>query len=279
MDEPDAEYVVVAGGRIRSLVWRGGAGSGAPPLVLVHGTSANAHWWEHIAPALAGERTVVAVELSGHGDSDHRAAYDVETWSDEVLAVIATVDDAGRGVHLVGHSLGGSIGALTATRAPGSIVGLCLCETIRDPMATHHPSPRFSDRPYYGTFDEALARFRPYPPQPHADPVVVRRIGRQSITSYPEGWSWKHDHEMARDLRERVPTLDDLLPEVECAMALLRAELGYVSAEDGEALRAATGARLQVIELRGSGHHPMLDQPEILTRVLSDVLRGWSAVA
>jgi pimeloyl-ACP methyl ester carboxylesterase len=107
----------------------------------------------------------------------------------------------------------------------------------------------------------------------------VQNIGRKSITRYEQGWSWKHDHEMARDLRDRVPNLDDVLPGLTCAMALLRAEHGYVSIEDGETLRELTDARLRVIELQGSGHHPMLDRPGALIDVFSDVLRAWPPAA
>ena len=43
-----------------------------PGLVLVHGGAAHSGWWDHIAPLLAGEYCVVALDLSGHGDSGRR---------------------------------------------------------------------------------------------------------------------------------------------------------------------------------------------------------------
>jgi pimeloyl-ACP methyl ester carboxylesterase len=83
-----------------------------PPLVLVHGwgRSADSVWWPLIANT---QRTVVAIDLPGHGRSllDQRFTFDLA--ADAVLAAVA---DSGviRPV-LVGHSMGGPI-ALTALR-------------------------------------------------------------------------------------------------------------------------------------------------------------------
>ena len=41
-------------------------------LVLVHGTGAHSHWWDFIAPLFIDQYEVVALDLSGMGDSDHR---------------------------------------------------------------------------------------------------------------------------------------------------------------------------------------------------------------
>ena len=43
--------VEVAGARISYRTW---GRTGRPGVVLVHGTAAHAHWWDHIAPFLAG---------------------------------------------------------------------------------------------------------------------------------------------------------------------------------------------------------------------------------
>ncbi len=83
-----------------------------PPLVLVHGwgRSADSVWWPLIANT---QRTVVAIDLPGHGRSllDQRFTFDLA--ADAVLTAVA---DSGviRPV-LVGHSMGGPI-ALTALR-------------------------------------------------------------------------------------------------------------------------------------------------------------------
>ena len=61
--------VTVDGARIAYRAW---GKPGRQGVVLVHGGAAHAGWWDHIAPFLAAEHRVVAIDLSGHGDSDHR---------------------------------------------------------------------------------------------------------------------------------------------------------------------------------------------------------------
>jgi pimeloyl-ACP methyl ester carboxylesterase len=58
-------------------------------VVLVHGGSAHRHWWDHIAPVIARDHGVVAIDLSGHGDSDRRPVYNFEAWAGEVVAGFA----------------------------------------------------------------------------------------------------------------------------------------------------------------------------------------------
>ncbi len=52
-----------------------------PGLVLVHGGAAHAHWWTFLAPMFAENWPVVALDLSGHGDSGRREIYSHEAWA------------------------------------------------------------------------------------------------------------------------------------------------------------------------------------------------------
>src|SRR5580698_92134 len=57
--------VEVAPGRaVSALVW----GGGEPELVFLHGGAQNAHTWDTVAMAL--DRSLVAIDLPGHGHSD-----------------------------------------------------------------------------------------------------------------------------------------------------------------------------------------------------------------
>jgi len=52
-------------------------------LVFVHGGGAHAHWWTHVAARFARDFRVVAIDLSGHGDSGHREIYKLEPTTKE----------------------------------------------------------------------------------------------------------------------------------------------------------------------------------------------------
>ncbi|MCB1005319.1 MAG: alpha/beta fold hydrolase, partial [Acidimicrobiales bacterium] len=97
--------VEVDGNPIHYLAW------GRPDrrgLVFVHGGGAHAHWWTHVAATFARQFRVVAVDLSGHGDSGHRDHYALEQWTHEVMAAARAGRIAGHPV-VVGHSMGGFV--------------------------------------------------------------------------------------------------------------------------------------------------------------------------
>src|SRR4051812_49838601 len=99
LDVPFTDPTVDVDGPIHFVAWgeRGRRG-----LVFVHGGGAHAHWWTHVAATFAEEFRVVAIDLSGHGDSGHRDSYALELWTDEVVAVSNAAGIEGRPV-IIGH--------------------------------------------------------------------------------------------------------------------------------------------------------------------------------
>ena len=74
-----------------------------PPLVLVHGTTADHTRWAPVLPALSERFTVYACDRRGRGASGDGASYAVEREFEDVAAV---VDGIGGPVDLLGHSYG-----------------------------------------------------------------------------------------------------------------------------------------------------------------------------
>src|SRR5689334_8539504 len=74
-----------------------------PPLVLVHGTTADHTRWKPILPKLEEKFTVYAIDRRGRGGSGDSANYAFEIEFDDVAAV---VDSIGEPVFLLGHSYG-----------------------------------------------------------------------------------------------------------------------------------------------------------------------------
>ena len=83
------------------------AGSG-PPVVLIHGMLNSSSHWQAVAQELAGEHTVVAPDLIGHGDSAApRGDYSLGAHAASIRDLLAAIgiDRAS----IVGHSLGGGV--------------------------------------------------------------------------------------------------------------------------------------------------------------------------
>jgi pimeloyl-ACP methyl ester carboxylesterase len=79
---------------------RSGAG---PPLVLVHGTTADHSRWARVLPELETHYTVYAMDRRGRGGSGDAAEYAIEREFEDVAAVVEAV---GQPVFLLGHSYG-----------------------------------------------------------------------------------------------------------------------------------------------------------------------------
>ena len=109
--------VIVDGANVNFLTW---GEIGRPGLIFVHGGGAHAHWWTHVAAQFADRYRVGALDLTGHGDSDHRSQYSMSGWAEEVMTVAGALGCAGPPV-LIGHSMGGFVTIVTAApprRAP-----------------------------------------------------------------------------------------------------------------------------------------------------------------
>ncbi len=84
-----------------------------PPLVLVHGTTADHTHWEMVLPLLAEHFTVYAIDRRGRGKSGDAADYRAELEFEDVAAVVDMIDEP---VILLGHSYGGFISMEAALR-------------------------------------------------------------------------------------------------------------------------------------------------------------------
>jgi pimeloyl-ACP methyl ester carboxylesterase len=105
--------------------WRSGDG---PPLVLVHGTTADHTRWQTVLPLLEPHVTAYAMDRRGRGASGDGPDYSLEHEAVDVAAVVDAVADArGEPVDLFGHSFGAHC-ALEAALLTGSIRRLVLYE-------------------------------------------------------------------------------------------------------------------------------------------------------
>jgi pimeloyl-ACP methyl ester carboxylesterase len=250
--------------------------AGKPGLVLVHGGAAHAHWWSFLAPQLAHHHQVVALDLSGHGESGRRDAYPRETWAKEVMAVAA---DAGftQPPILVGHSLGGFVCITAASLYGDALAGTVILDSpVRrpDPEAEEGARGRaFRNPKTYATAEEALLHYRLVPEQPCENRYIVDYIARHSVQRTEAGFTWKFDPEIFRRFMPRA--IHEILPTVRCRVALFRAEFGLVTPDIGEYMYELLDRNAPVVEIPQAHHHLMLDQPLALIAALRAILADW----
>lgn len=270
------EEVEVDGARIHYLAW---GEPGRRGLVFIHGGAAHAHWWTHLAATFADDLRVLAIDLSGHGDSEHRGRYRLEQWTEEVAAVCAAGGVDGSPV-LIGHSMGGFVAIATAALHPSRLAGVVVCDSpvaAPDPEVVSYRARQAFGRPrLYATVEEALARFRTVPPQDHYLDFVVEHVARRSLRPVEGGWQWKFDHAIFSQFGGSIRAVAlPYLQRLSCRFALLRSEHGLVTADVGEAMYDAVGRASPVVVLPEAGHHAMLDQPLVLLTALRTLLADW----
>ena len=102
---PSTESRVVSVDGTEIAYWTSGEG---PPLVLVHGTTADHSRWRPLLPYLEPHVTVHAMDRRGRGASGDADEYDVAREYEDVAAVVEHVGQStGGGVDVLGHSFGG----------------------------------------------------------------------------------------------------------------------------------------------------------------------------
>src|SRR4051812_9381150 len=85
----------------------------APAMVLLPATGMTADDWDAVAENLSHDRLVYCPDLRGHGRSDWPGDYSLDAMATDVVGML---DMLGGAVDLVGHSTGGFVACLVASR-------------------------------------------------------------------------------------------------------------------------------------------------------------------
>lgn len=268
--QPELGSALAGGTEISYRAWGTPSGSG---LILVHGGAAHARWWDHIAPLLTSGRRVLAVDLSGHGDSGRRAAYSLDGWAEEVMAVAAAGGITGQPI-VIGHSMGGFVALRAAGLFGTQLEGIVVIDSPVQDLTPEDRAARqqraFGPLRVYPTREAAVARFRPIPDQ-SALPYVRDHVAETSIRPVEGGWSWKFDPAVFG----RAQGTPQLLRQLDCRVALFHAEHGIVPPQTSELMYDSLGQLAPLIEIPAAGHHVMLDQPIALVAALRTLLADW----
>lgn len=287
--EPEEGSVVVDGCEIHWLAW---GQPGAAPLVLVHGGAAHARWWAPHAPMLTAGRRVIAIDLSGHGDSGWRDVYRAEQWAQEVLAVVEDAGGVGRPV-IAGHSMGGFVTIVTAAVHGRDLEGAIVLDSpVRrpDPESDEGRGGRrgFVQRRVYPDREAILGRFKLIPPQPCENDWFLDYIAQHSIREEPDGgYTWKFDPGVfaRREGSHRPIDFAARLAQVTCRVAVVNGEDSAIVDEDVRSYMsdllegsAAAAAGVPFVEVPYAHHHLLLDQPLATVTAIRGVLATWSPV-
>ncbi len=272
----DERTVNVTGTPIRYLDWGTRETAHKPGLVLVHGGAAHAQWWSFLAPLFMERHRVLALHLSGHGDSGRREAYTLSTWAAEIMAVAEDADLAGP-PSLIGHSLGGLVTIEAAATYGQRLAGAIIVDApVRRPDPESESASRGDDFRRPGTYPDlatAMQRFRLVPGQPCANDYLIEHIARHSLHETDAGWTWKFDPKVFAGERRPV---NEKLAAIDIRVALLRGEWSVVVPPDtADYMYEVMGGKAPVVSIPEAHHHLILDQPLAFVAAVRTFLAEW----
>ncbi|HWC33370.1 MAG TPA: alpha/beta hydrolase [Mycobacteriales bacterium] len=270
--KPEHRDIDVDGARIHYRAW-GEAGT-LPGIVLLHGGAAHSGWWDHIAPQLSVGRRVIAVDLSGHGDSAWKAEYDRSQWAREVVAAVRA--EALDPAIFIGHSMGGWVSVFAGVLEPDAVREVIAIDSPftevppeEAPIAARRPATKI-----YPSLEDALPRFRTVPPQDGNLDYVTHHIAIESLrrvdgsTKVEAGWTWKFDP----GIFGQRGWVRDLLPQLTAPLTLIRCERGMLEVGMVQRISELLGRAVREVPLPKAGHHAMFDQPLPLVASLRTLL-------
>lgn len=245
-------------------------GSGAP-VILLHGWLGSWGLWQPTMEALGSHFRCYALDFWGFGESGKkRASYAVGDFMDLVRQFMDALGI--EAAPLIGHSMGGTTSLGTALRYPPRVTKVCV---IGSPIVGTSLSVllQLAGVPWIGSIVRGA---------PGALKLGVR-LASPVITRNPKAWYPM----IARDISQT--TVDSFFSSIGSLRRTdLRTQLGAVRVpvmgiygrrdvivDPKQYEPLATGVKHARIEiLPGSGHFPMLDEPERYLDIIKSFLNG-----
>lgn len=253
-----------------------------PKLLAIHGWLDNAASFEPIMPWF-DDHDVVAIDLPGHGRSDHRprgAWYHYIDYLHDVSTCIEALQ--WQRFSLLGHSLGGAISSVLAAAMAERVERLYLIEAL-GPIST--PAEKtlgllraaLDDRAgidakqlrIFASLDAPTAARRQHPQMPLSQTAAAALVAR-GTRAVEGGYVWSSDPRLTLTsaIRMTEEQVRNCLQGIQCPAHLVLAEpaMPFVDLTHMTE-RLALVPSLTTTRLSG-GHHLHMDIPEQVARAL-----------
>src|SRR4029434_6235530 len=239
-------------------------GKGEPALVFIHCGGCDRHVWDNQVSVFAKNQRVVTIDLPGHGESGQgRKNWSVESFADDVNTVITKLNL--KRVLLVGSSMGALIAVEATRRMPGRVQAIVPVDTLQnvetkvDPVQLQQVFKQLR-ADYKGTVTGFMNQLLFSPNTPAA--VKNRMISE--VTSRPP--------ELSIAILEGIIGYNSVpaLREIKVPIRAINGDLNPTNLEVNRKYAPQFDAAI----IKGSGHYPMLENPERFNELLTDALRS-----
>ncbi len=243
-------------------------------IILLHGNTANAWWWEPLARVIADDYRLLALDQRGHGDSQwaRPAAYSPLDYANDIARFVAHAAGNADKPVVAGHSMGG-LNVLAFARAhPESARGAI---AIDIPVTSTRGRDRYLQRlkslpvVTYPDLATAKARFRLIPKEGAVAADVLHEIAEKSLARTDDGrWTLKFDRECFFGGDGMVVL--DVIKQITIPMMLVRAGHSRIMTAEGAEHARAANPNVRMVTIADAHHHVILERPEEVARLIED---------
>jgi pimeloyl-ACP methyl ester carboxylesterase len=243
-------------------------------IVLLHGNSANAWWWELVARAIAPEYRLLALDQRGHGDSEwaRPAAYSPTDYANDIARFVQHLAPNAVKPIVVGHSMGGLNVLLFARNHPEAVRGaIAIDVAVTSSRGRDRYLRRLKGLPVvtYPDLATAKVRFRLMPNEGGIPDEVLREIAEKSLARTDEGrWTLKFDRESF--LGGDGLAVLDTIKEIRTPTMLVRAERSKIMTVEGVEAARLANPEVRVVTIPDAHHHVLLEKPDAVARVIEE---------
>lgn len=253
------------------------------PVLALHGWLDNAASFAPLAACLGGVQ-IFAIDLPGHGKSDHRPPGTRYHLMDYVPAVLEVADALGfNRILIMGHSLGAAIAGLAAVAAPERVRAVILIEGL-GPVS--EPESKLPGRLRDSVAGYARVLKRAAPVYPDIETLVssrarisamseasARLLIERNVNHHDDGYRWCSDSRLRLDSPAFLTE-----PQVLACLKAIAQPIQVLLGNDGMLTKRETlSPRLEALSSADvrwfdGAHHLHMDHPEVIAAAAADFL-------
>jgi pimeloyl-ACP methyl ester carboxylesterase len=244
-------------------------GNSDTAIVFVHGWAINKDYWDSQMEHLKGRYTVVALDLGGHGASGHsRSSWTIDDFAGDVIALIDTLHLSK--VVLVGHSMAGDIVLDAAEKIPEKIIGIIGIDNFKSVTSAFTPQQQQQIVSFmqavsktYQQTAVAFSRSSLFPPN-YADTTSVSRVlyDVRNMDSVIAIAALQGDLDFA-------PKEPSYLSQLNIPLHLIVSDYTPIQQDS---LKKYCKSGFSIKTIHGTGHYPLIEQPDKFNQLLDGTL-------
>ena len=281
--EPLDRAILVNGINLHYVDW---GSEGKPPLVILHGFSQQARYWDGFAAKMRDDFHVYAVDQRGHGLSDWADDYGPDAMPNDLLGF---ADALGfERFTLIGHSMGGMVSMRFTAFHPERVAALVVVDAgIRllsgAPVTQQDNSvTRALAKDTFAHEAELLSHYAAL--APGLDVVRAKPAIMHNFKTWPDGHiTYRFDPALRTRLiasgprevenaRRAQAEMEARTKDVTCPVLILRGELSDILSREAAEQTAAAFPKARVVEIPAATHMIPSDNPTAFRAAIREFL-------